>query len=63
MPALAANHPADMKFTGKAILPDRTVIVPVNRETGTVPAAWAGQLVELEGVDDVIIKFLRDGLE
>lgn len=60
MSALAAYHPADVEDTKRAILSEGTVIVTVHRQAGAVPAAWAGELVELEGMDDIIIKILRD---
>jgi len=62
MPTLAAGHPADTEGTGKTALPDRAVIVTVDCEACTVPAARTGQLMKLEGMDDIIIKILRYGV-
>ena len=60
--ALAATNPTDAKFHFAIIGDHGSAIVPVDTQTSTV-FAGTFQLMQIQGVNDRIIEFLRKIVE
>lgn len=56
--AFAADHPADVQFHQFPILFYRPDIPAIKSQAGGFAAAWAGELVQLEAGNQVVIFFL-----